>query len=53
MTLCKRFDIRSSGKVKSDEGYSNRVTNLGYNELILKSEHPTNVVQIRNGRLMY
>ena len=40
MTLCTRFDICSSGKVKSGEGYPNRVSFFALNSAYMKTRTP-------------
>ena len=45
MTLCTRFDICSSGKVKSGEGLPNRVAGFGLNRAYMKIRTP---IQIRS-----
>ena len=40
MTICTRFDICSSGKVKLGEGYPNRVASFGLNTACMKIGTP-------------
>ena len=41
VTMCTRFDICSSGNVKSDEGYPNRVGSIGLNRAYRKIRNPS------------
>ena len=44
MTICTRFDICSSGKVKSGDGYPNRVASFGIELIYLYENLNTQLV---------